>query len=702
MFAVTAGDVRHKAIIGLWEERAIACGLTPVIYDLGGLGRGELFTTAMLTKMPPLMEQAILRGGMTIIPPSPIKIIEKALDDLEGHFVFTEPDCVFRGFPSKLVGDWAVGVTVNPKAKWDAEGRIDPAVLYFSDGPDCRDFIAAWKALVDKDVTDAQALSVLLPDIKRGGHVTVYGPNHQVKVQAFPREIYNCRSDEDVRRAVVVNLANEEWAAATTDELAGKCSLTHGPIKTGGVYERFVDDGTYDLGRFVREADAPPPPSNVVPGVYEGHPEAVIVACFFNPQRNPYRLIAFHKWFRSIKHLNFRIVECLIGEDAVPQLPAHPHITQVRADDLIWHKETLLNMAVADLPPEFRYVFIIDADVLFTSPHWLTDSVKALNTVGVVQPFEFCVHLEKNRLEPAFVTAACEADVDDPVKREKSMWRSFAANIAESSLAGSSNNYDVHGHVGFAWGFRREVLDACPLFEKALIGGADHILAHAAAGQIPHPCIAKSFTADLAAVLEWSKRFSEACGFGHPRLGFAPGYLYHIWHGDLAKRDYLQRIREFTGTSREFQKGPNGLYKMPPQNRQYVNRYYRDREVGYSEFDFGFDPTFAEDMGYMLFDLLNLFGPARFNDEVVPMDYPPDQGGVVDLPWDQPGVGVPPPENDPGVLPWDVPGAGQLPPDINLEPAPAAGIDLQPAPDYPPNDVAPDGPVDPTDSSTFS
>jgi len=56
-------------------------------------------------------------------------------------------------------------------------------------------------------------------------------------------------------------------------------------------------------------------------GRYKTHSEAVIVSCFYNPQNSPYRLLAFQKWYHSIKHLNYRIIECLIGPDAKSQLP---------------------------------------------------------------------------------------------------------------------------------------------------------------------------------------------------------------------------------------------------------------------------------------------------------------------------------------------------------------------------------------------
>jgi hypothetical protein len=160
---------------------------------------------------------------------------------------------------------------------------------------------------------------------------------------------------------------------------------------------------------------------------YVSHPEAVIVACFFNPTNSAYRLLAFQKWYSSIKHMNHRIVECLIGPDAESQLPKSPYITQVRTESLLWHKETLLNRAIADLPEQFRYVFWLDADVLFTNKNWMVEGVEQLQTANIIQPFEFCIHLEKNQIAPAFdVEAARSAPVRNP-----SMWRSFCSAYAK-------------------------------------------------------------------------------------------------------------------------------------------------------------------------------------------------------------------------------------------------------------------------------
>lgn len=349
---------------------------------------------------------------------------------------------------------------------------------------------------------------------------------------------------------------------------------------------------------------------------YKTHSKAVVVACFFNPQKSPYRLVAFQKWYHSIKHLNHRIIECLIGEDAESQLPESPYIVQVHADTLLWHKETLFNRVVAELPEELRYVFLMDADVLLTNDNWLVEGVEALQTANVIQPFEYCIHLEKMQVKPDFDVDAYRPLVNDVERRHKRMWRSFCANHVTTNLSGHTN-YDVHGHVGFLWGFRREILDRVPIYDRALIGGADHILAHAAAGQIPHKCIEKSFTDNLDEILEWSRAFHVAV---QGRLGYVQGDLYHIWHGDIADRQYLKRIKDFTGATKNIGKDKQGFYVASGKDANYMKRYYRQREV--NEFDDGFAEFaagFFEDMGYWIWDIYNLFGQPYYE------EYPPEE-----------------------------------------------------------------------------
>lgn len=303
---------------------------------------------------------------------------------------------------------------------------------------------------------------------------------------------------------------------------------------------------------------------------YKTHSEAVIISCFFNPQNSSYRLKAFQTWYESIKHLNHRIIECVIG-DGQPQLLPTDSISIVRTPSLLWHKESLLNKIIEDLPDNYRYVFWVDADVIFQNKNWLVDGVKALQENVIIQPFEYCVHLDRDETEPSFEVIPSVL----PNKFNNKVWRSFCANY-NNNVYWRDADYNNHGHVGFAWAARREILNQMPLYDRALIGGADHIIAHAAVGQINHSCILKSFTDNLEEVAEWSRKFHDLV---KGRVGYVSGNLYHIWHGDIEKRQYLKRIQDFTEKTKEItRKDENGLY-VDNNNQDYMLNYFLLREV---------------------------------------------------------------------------------------------------------------------------
>jgi len=301
---------------------------------------------------------------------------------------------------------------------------------------------------------------------------------------------------------------------------------------------------------------------------YKTHSEAIIISCYFNPQCNPYRLKTFNTFYDSIKHLNHQIVECVIG-DSKPQLPINKNITRVYTQNLLWHKESLLNKLIKNLDPKYKYVFWIDADVIFTNKNWLVESVEELRFKNIVQPFEYCVHLDRDEEIEKYKGYSTSQLFKHP-----RIWRSFCANYTTNRFAANSNIYDVHGHVGFAWGAKREILDICPLYDRALVGGADHIMAHAAAGQIPCECITKSFTDDINSINDWSRKFFSIVGGS---IGYAKGDLFHMWHGDLKNRQYLKRVQEFTGTSKTIiARDSNGLHVT--NDDSYVRNYFNERE----------------------------------------------------------------------------------------------------------------------------
>lgn len=325
---------------------------------------------------------------------------------------------------------------------------------------------------------------------------------------------------------------------------------------------------------------------NKMRGRYINHSKAVVISCYYNPKNSPYRLAAFNKFYDSIKHLNHRIVECAVGN--VPfQLPETKYIERIRTQSNLWHKEQLLNRIVSKLPSDYEYVLWVDADVIFTNKNWMKDAVKELQTKKVVQLFEYCVHLNEGEHAASIDNIAIDIAQDiwriehdsEPVPRR--VWRGFAKTYCDASKDIWNDSYDIRGHVGFAWGARRSVLNRVPLFEKALIGGADGIIAYASAGTLTHmTVISDMFGPILNEVFDWGKDWwNEVKG----NLGYVKGNLYHIWHGPLKERQYYKRIKDFgrhiKNISRDNLRDKNGLLITNNTSAiKYMDDYFNRRE----------------------------------------------------------------------------------------------------------------------------
>src|SRR5215475_13160130 len=55
-----------------------------------------------------------------------------------------------------------------------------------------------------------------------------------------------------------------------------------------------------------------------------------------------------------------------------------PHHFQVRSRHLLWHKENLINVALKRLPPNWKYVAWVDADIAFARKDWVAETLRQL------------------------------------------------------------------------------------------------------------------------------------------------------------------------------------------------------------------------------------------------------------------------------------------------------------------------------------
>jgi hypothetical protein len=303
---------------------------------------------------------------------------------------------------------------------------------------------------------------------------------------------------------------------------------------------------------------------------YSTHPQAWIVSCYYNPLRFQSRARNFEIFYRRLRDSNvpFLIVECAFGGEHF-SLPESKNIIRVRARDVLWQKERLLNLAERLLPPDAKYVIWLDADILFTNRNWIQETVEILQTKMLCQPFARCVRLSPGQMRPAADNGEC--------------WESFCAIWNNDAQKAASEHFDAHGHTGFAWAARRELFSETGLYDRAIAGTADHLMAHAATGNIDHACIRRAFFSDEIRTHfgRWGKRFFELV---RGEIGYVEGDIHHLWHGELANRRYLERTRELSrlnfNPSKDLTVNPHNIYEFAPERddlRGWMRDYFRRR-----------------------------------------------------------------------------------------------------------------------------
>jgi hypothetical protein len=253
-----------------------------------------------------------------------------------------------------------------------------------------------------------------------------------------------------------------------------------------------------------------------------------VVTTYFNPAGYRSRLLNYQRFRAALDQTPCLTVECALGNRPF-ELPPDRDILRLRARDTLWHKERLLNLAVATLPPSCRYVAWVDCDVLFEPLDWAQQARALLEHHVAVQLFAEVLLLpppSHPSTEPARV-------------------RSLAATIASDPSALAAGRFDAHGHTGYAWAARRELLAEVGLYDACVVGSADHVMAHALLDEPNAPCVSRLLgknTPHLRHFQSWASRLRQLSSrLGLSGIGCVPGRIAHLWHGSLADRRYFER-----------------------------------------------------------------------------------------------------------------------------------------------------------------
>ena len=256
------------------------------------------------------------------------------------------------------------------------------------------------------------------------------------------------------------------------------------------------------------------------------------VACYFNPAGFKSRLRNY-RVFRQRLEVPLVTVE-LSYDGSFALNPADADtLLQLRGRDVMWQKERLLNLAIAAVPPECRKIAWLDCDIVFENNDWSRQAADRLDELNLVQLFRRRVNLDQ------------DASPENPRGGEKAAAMSeWIHGLVSREICSMPQALKTGGQTtGLAWAARRDILERHGLYDAAILGSGDRVMANAAFGFFDWgaECTAMN-PRQKEHFLNWARPFHQSVA---AKVGFIDSLVYHQWHGDLRDRKYKQRHAGF-------------------------------------------------------------------------------------------------------------------------------------------------------------
>jgi hypothetical protein len=249
-------------------------------------------------------------------------------------------------------------------------------------------------------------------------------------------------------------------------------------------------------------------------------------------------------------------------KDQEPLFPENgTTIFNTKSDSYMFYKENLLNWLMPRIPSQFTKFYMMDSDLIFSSPTWYDDVSALLDTHDVVQPFQEVIWLKS-----------------DLNTIDRQQFGIIYADMIDSKLS---------KHSGFAWAFRRSFIEPIGMFDLTFMGSGDTIIGSAVTQK---NYIAKEWDKlKLESYITLSKIYLNKFN-GAISTYYKNNNVYHLWHGSISNRCYYSRYTEFNNFYTEhsmiindniFEKNAYGLYEYKENIKTKLNdivfNYFKNR-----------------------------------------------------------------------------------------------------------------------------
>lgn len=231
------------------------------------------------------------------------------------------------------------------------------------------------------------------------------------------------------------------------------------------------------------------------------------------------------------------------------------HYLQLRTDCELWNKDGALNLLAQRLPEDAEYIVWADADVVWTRPDWVQETIRLLQQYDVIQMFSHtqdlgasCQPVGKILLSYYYRYVVCGRDFNT-LRRNKEMI------------------------TGLAWASKKSILSRVGMFpDWCVLSSGDR---HMAAGFLGE--MGSSFKGNLTEeyklkCIRWGERARDVV---QGNISYLPGLLLHYWHGERNNRGYLKRwdVMSTFNPETDIVKDWQGLYRWTDRNPKLRDKF---------------------------------------------------------------------------------------------------------------------------------
>lgn len=301
-----------------------------------------------------------------------------------------------------------------------------------------------------------------------------------------------------------------------------------------------------------------------------------VVAPYCNPTDSAARLANWHRFEDGMVAAGVALTSVELTYGELPfALAARAGVqrVQLRGEDVLWHKENLINLGAAALPKGWKYAMWLDGDMLMWDG-WAAEVLADLQLHPVTQVSSHLTWLDAKG-KPAGTTGY---SFMSEYAKARGIWRQ-GKFWEPGKLC-----YMDPGYPGMGWAWRCEAWQAVGgMLDICILGAGDYYMARGLFGLSDVFFADHDYTAGYRdAIAAWGAKAQKAVG---ERVGNVVGSVSHLWHGSLASRQYSTReqilIRNKFDPATDLVRDHNGLIGFAagkPQLRADIEDYFKSRE----------------------------------------------------------------------------------------------------------------------------